>query len=297
MTNTYDSVFIGGGPAGLMAAIYLARFLRKVAIFDAGSGRASIIPKSHNIPGFIDGLSGRDLIDRMTEQAADLELSLRNEKVISLTRVGGAFRATSDRTSVEAPTVVMATGIVDRSPVFEGWREAIRDNLLGFCPVCDAFEARHKRIAVVGPASRVGGKALFLRAYSSNVSVIVLGEPDRELGVMMSRAGVTIHYVSRLDLYRDGDRLRIPGIPGHDAFDIVYPAMGSDARSDLGVRLGADSKPDGTLKVDGCQRTSVEGLYAIGDVVTDIHQISVAFGHAAVASCAINSALPHCFHD
>lgn len=113
----------------------------------------------------------------------------------------------------------------------------------------------------------------------------------------MYGAGVKLNYVSDLNLCRDGDCLRIIGIPGDNAFDIVYPAMGADARSDLAVALGAEHKADGSLEVDENLQTSVEGLYAIGDVVTDIHQISVAFGHAAVASCAINSALPYHFQD
>lgn len=297
MTANFDSVIIGGGPAGLMAAIYLARFRRNVVLFDAGAGRASVIPRSHNIPGFVDGLSGHDLLDRMTRQAGLLDISIRREKVVNLTKPDGTFHVASEHTAVEAPTVVMATGIVDRSPIFEGWREAIQDNLLGFCPVCDAFEAQHKRIAVIGPSSTVAGKALFLRAYSRQVSVIVYGEPDRALEKTMYSAGVKLNYVSNLNLRRDGDCLRILGIPGDDAFDIVYPAMGADARSEFALALGAEHKADGTLEVDESMQTSVEGLYAIGDVVTDIHQISVAFGHAAVASCAINSALPHHFQD
>ncbi|WP_398472772.1 NAD(P)/FAD-dependent oxidoreductase [Tardiphaga sp.] len=297
MSDTYDCVVIGGGPAGLMAAIYLARFRRTVMLFDAGSGRAATIPRSHNVPGFVDGLSGQGLLYRMFEQTRLLNVPARSEKVVSLTKTREIFRIASEGAAVEARSVVMATGIVDRSPVFDGWREAIRDNLLGFCPVCDAFEARHKRIAVVGPSASVAGKALFLRAYSSDVSVIVQDTRDPELDDKMSVIGVQVHYVTRLDLRRDTNRLRIADVPGDNGYDIVYPAMGADARSDLAVALGADHKADGSLRVDDSQRTSVEGLYAIGDVVTDIHQISVASGHAAVATCTINTALPRRLQD
>ena len=75
------------------------------------------------------------------------------------------------------------------------------------------------------------------------------------------------------------------------SFDIVYPAMGADVRSELATQIGADHDEAGFLKVDGSQETRVKGLYAIGDVVSDLHQISVAFGHAATAACHIHNSL------
>ena len=76
-------------------------------------------------------------------------------------------------------------------------------------------------------------------------------------------------------------------------FDVVYPAMGAHVRSELAIRMGAAHDQAGFLKVNGPQETTVEGLYAIGDVVSDLHQISVAFGHAAVAACRIHNLLPN----
>jgi thioredoxin reductase (NADPH) len=73
---------------------------------------------------------------------------------------------------------------------------------------------------------------------------------------------------------------------------MLYPAMGARVRSDLAVSLGADHTEAGFLKVDDKQRSSVEGIYGIGDVVTDLHQISVAYGHAAIAACHIQNHLP-----
>ena len=79
----------------------------------------------------------------------------------------------------------------------------------------------------------------------------------------------------------------------HDLeFDVLYPAMGAKVRSELALGLGADHNEGGFLKVDDRQHTSVENLFGIGDVVTDLHQISVAFGHAAVAACAAHNRLP-----
>lgn len=77
-----------------------------------------------------------------------------------------------------------------------------------------------------------------------------------------------------------------------ERFDVVYPAMGADVRSELAVQLGASHTSDGFLKVDDKQRSNVDHLYGIGDVVTDLHQISVAFGHAAVAACHAHHSLP-----
>src|SRR4051812_15448327 len=141
----YDCLIVGGGPAGLMAAIYLARFRRRVCVIDAGQSRAALIPRSHNLAGFAHGLSGSELIARMSEQVADLRVPIVKARVNALTRNDGLYRAGWDSGEALAPMVVLACGIVDVHPEFEGWRAAVDDGLLRYCPVCDAFEAIDKR--------------------------------------------------------------------------------------------------------------------------------------------------------
>lgn len=289
-----DCLIVGGGPAGLMAAIYLARFRRRVCVVDAGASRAALIPRSHNVPGFVHGLSGADLIGRMSAQLDELAVTRVAAEVTGLQRHGDHFQASWNGRTHEAATVVLACGIVDTHPPFEEWRAAVGEGLLRYCPVCDAFEATGRRIGVVGPLHSAAGKALFLRGYSRDVTLLATGPDDGKAGASeLIEAGVDIVVAPDLRLRRRGDSLEAVFEGGRTAqFDVIYPAMGAEVRSQLAMSLGAEHTGEGFLKVDDHQRTSVGGLYGIGDVVTDLHQISVAFGHAAIAACNIHHSLP-----
>lgn len=293
-TGPLDCLIVGGGPAGLMAAIYLARFRRRVCVVDTGASRAALIPRSHNVPGFVHGLSGVELIARMSTQLDELAVARVEAEVTALHRHGDGFRAAWNGGAVEAATVVLACGIVDVHPPFDRWRAAVADGLLRYCPVCDAFEAIGRRIGVIGPLDRAAGKAMFLRGYSRDVTLLATeGEGDEAAKSRLAEAGVKVAFAPDLHLRRRGDRIEAVFVEDRTAlFDVVYPAMGAEVRSALAVSLDAEHTGEGYLKVDDHQRTSVGGLYGIGDLVTDLHQISVAFGHAAVAACAIHSSLP-----
>ncbi|AWL95599.1 MULTISPECIES: NAD(P)/FAD-dependent oxidoreductase [Bradyrhizobium] len=290
----FDCLVVGGGPAGLMAAIYLARFRRSVCVVDTGASRAALIPRSHNVPGFVHGLSGSDLIARMSAQLGELAVERVEAEITALQRRDNGFQAVWNGGALEATTVILASGIVDSHPPFEQWRAAVADGLLRYCPVCDAFEVIGRRVGVVGPLGRAAGKALFLRGYSREVTLLATGQDDEESATAeLEEAGVDIVLAPDLRLRRRVGGLEAVFADGRTMqFDTVYPAMGAEVRSQLAVSLGAQHTGEGYLKVDDHQRTSVDGLYGIGDVVTDLHQISVAFGHAALAACTIHHSLP-----
>ncbi|TFV41984.1 NAD(P)/FAD-dependent oxidoreductase [Bradyrhizobium frederickii] len=290
----FDCLIVGGGPAGLMAAIYLARFRRNVCVVDAGASRAALIPRSHNVPGFVHGLSGADLIARMSAQLDELAVTRVEAEVTALRRHDLGFEGSWNGDAHAAAAVILASGIVDTHPPFREWRSAIADGVLRYCPVCDAFEATGLRIAIVGPLQRAAGKALFLRGYSRDVTLLAIGPDDDQSATSeLLDAGVEVVFAPDLHLRRSGGGVAAVFADGRTLqFDTVYPAMGAEVRSQLAVALGAEHTPDRYLKVDEHQRTSVRGLYGIGDVVTDLHQISVAFGHAAVAACNIHHSLP-----
>lgn len=289
-----DCVVIGGGPAGLMAAIYLARFRRSVRVVDAGMSRAELIPRSHNIPGFAHGLSGPEFIARMSDQLAGLEVSVIKGEANALTRTEGGFCVDVGDGEIHAATAVLASGMVDIHPPFEDWRAALAAGLLRYCPVCDAFEAIGQRIGVVGELRHAAPKALFLRSYTKDVTLLATREdPDDGARASLTEAKVKILSARDLRLRRSGNEVEALFNDSEIAgFDVLYPAMGAEVRSRLAMSLGAAHNEEGYLRVDDRQQTSINGLYGIGDVVSDLHQISVAVGHAAVAACAINNALP-----
>ena len=292
--QSYDCLIVGGGPAGLMAAIYLARFRRRVCVVDAGASRAALIPRSHNVPGFVHGLSGTDLLARMSAQLDELAVTRVDAEVTALRRHERGFQAIWNGGAHAAATVILACGIVDIHPPFDEWRTAVADGLLRYCPVCDAFEAIGRRIGIVGPLHRAAGKALFMRGYSRDVTLLATGEDDGKAAAPeLTEAGVEIVVAPGLRLRRSDDSVEAVFDGGRTAqFEMIYPVMGAQVRSHLAINLGAEHTGEGYLKVDDHQRSSVDGLYGIGDVVTDLHQISVAFGHAAVAACTIHHSLP-----
>lgn len=292
-----DCLVIGGGPAGLTAAIYLARFRRRFQVVDAGHSRAALIPTSHNHAGFPEGIHGRTLLGRMAEQARKYGAHIVAGSVTSLVRrPDRVFLATVDGEQIAARTILLATGVVDREPALPDVPDAIQRGLVRHCGICDGYEVLGKRVAVIGHVSSGLHEALFLRTYTSDVTLLSLGcpltlsEAERrqaaEAGI-----GVVEEPVERVVI--DGDQIRALTMREGDcrSFDALYSAIGSDARSDLVRALGTHLDEKGCVVTDEHQRSSTDGLFAAGDVVRSLDQISVAMGQAAIAATAIHNRL------
>lgn len=293
MPDQLDCLIIGGGPAGLTAATYLARYHRRVAVFDAGASRAALIPESHNYPGFPDGISGRRLLASLAEQASDYGVAIVRAKVASLDKADPGFRARYDGQETAARFVLLATGIVDKDPQMDGLDKAVADALIRYCPVCDAFEATDRKVAVFGPGSDAASKAVFMRSYSQDVTWLIPEGAFPHASDLKRMADAGIDVVRSVgQMKRVGETIQATAPGEVRRFDLLYPALGCDVRSGLASRLGAETTDVGCLKVDGHQRTTVDGLYAAGDVVSDLHQIAVATGHAAIAATHIHKSLP-----
>lgn len=298
-TPELDCLIIGGGPAGLTAAIYLARFCRRVLVVDDDNSRAALIPESHNYPGFPAGISGQSLLDNLRRQAEEYGAQIEKGRVDTLECGSGTFIARSGAWTWQAPRVLLATGIVDESPELPGLHEAVYRGALRYCPICDAFEVKDQRIGALGRADTACKKAIFLRTYSRNVILLPIDDPNsmaEENRDAMTKAGIAVPDQPAVDVERIGDKIAVALADGRRiALDVLYPVLGCDVRSELATALGARSNDVGCVHVDDRQRTSVDGLYAAGDVVTDLHQISVATGHAAIAATEIHNSLPHNF--
>lgn len=288
MSATLDCLIVGGGPAGLTAAIYLARYRRNIKLIDAGESRAALIPESHNFPGF-KGINGRALLVRLREQAERYGADLAHGAVTELRREANGFAARCGKADIHARTVLLATGLVDARPDTEGLREGIAHGAIRFCPICDGYEAMDKSIGVIGPLAHAGPKAIFLRTYSRDVILFPTNmDGDR---TALTGAGVTIA-ARPLSVEPERERVAVKTEDGErHVVDTLYPAMGCTVRSELATALGADCTGVGNLHVDEQQRTNVEGLFGAGDVVSDLHQLSVAVGHAAIAATAIHNGL------
>ena len=287
-----DCLIVGGGPAGLTAAIYLARYRRATLVVDDGASRAAKIPASHNYPGF-KGIAGPDLLLRLREQAVMYGAELERGRITALRRSPPEFLADWDGKMVPARTVLIATGLVDENPRIEGLDAAVWNGAVRYCPICDGFEATDRRIGVLGSCEEAGKKALFLRTYSRQVVIFDTGQrpATAEMSRMLSDVGIAqAGRPLRAECTEEGVTVTVESGDRVD-LDILYPALGCEVRSELAVALGADCTENGNLKVDDHQQTTIEGLYAAGDVVSDLHQLAVATGHAAIAATSIHNCL------
>ena len=167
-----------------------------------------------------------------------------------------------------------------------------------YCPICDGYEATDRCLAVFGNLADASGKALLLRSYTKRVTVLLSGSGPRDESTMLELNDAGIKVVtpppSRFVKTQTGIGVILAG-GEHLEFDVLYPALGCDVNSDLARALGAEHTAAGFLEVDDKQQTTVPGLFAAGDVVSDLHQISVAEGHAAIAASAIHNSLPRNF--
>lgn len=142
-----DCLIIGAGPAGLTTAIYLSRFHRSVLIADGGKSRASLIPLSHNYPGFPPGISGIDLLARLREQARSYGASFETGRVEALREEGNGFLATLNGRTLSARRVVVATGIVDTLPEMSQAYDAVAQTMVRLCAICDGYEVNGDNVA------------------------------------------------------------------------------------------------------------------------------------------------------
>lgn len=289
-----DCIIIGGGPAGLTAATYLRRLHRRVVVFNDGRSRARWIPESHNCPGFPLGVSGDQLLSRLKVQAETYGATIQPQRVGSLQATTGGWRVDTQSGHWSAPTVLLATGVVDRLPELSSGdaEEALRSGLLRSYALCDGYEATDCRIAVVGPLAKATANAHYISTFSADVTVVPISQEGTRPSDTPSTQGIAILAPLKSLACIDGG-WKVIDANGHvHWFDLVYAAMGAPARGDLAKQAGAMVDADGAVLTNEHMETTRPGLYAIGDVVTDLNQIAVAYGHAAVAASAIHRALP-----
>ncbi|MDQ3270338.1 MAG: NAD(P)/FAD-dependent oxidoreductase [Pseudomonadota bacterium] len=290
-----DCLIVGAGPAGLTAATYLIRFHRRIAVVDAGQSRARWIPTSHNCPGFPTGIAGQSLLGRLREQAESYGATITQGRITGLRRDGDMFLATAqDGRQWCARHVLLATGIVDRMPKMDGLDDAIAAGTVRLCAVCDGYEATDERIAVFAPADEAIRHGAFLRTFSRDVTAVRSepGEPDETHTKLAEAADIDLLPVPQRLQSTDGRCVTVFEDGSRHSFDTLYPVLGSHAQSQLATQLGARVDEQGELQVDEHMQTSIDRLYATGDVVSALNQISVAVGHAAIASSDIHRRLP-----
>lgn len=298
MDEPLDCLVIGGGAAGLTAAVYLGRYQRRALVLDDGGSRLQRIPRTRNVPGFPDGIEGPELLERMRAHAAKYGVPTVNTRVQRLERLpAGGFVAESAQGRWQARFVLLCTGARDVEPEIDGIQDAMQAGQVRYCPICDGFETQGQRVAVLGRAGHGLRESLFIANWGNQVTWLAMAtheEVDAAELARLREAGVRIAESPPhcIECGVGGAGVRVELQSGQVLeFDTLYPALGLVHACDLATALGARARSDGQLEVDSHQQTSVDGLYVAGDVAVDLNQIAVAAGHAAIATTAIHNRL------
>jgi thioredoxin reductase len=294
--NAYDVAIIGGGPAGLSAALVLGRCRRRVIVFDHGHARnyAALALNCYlghdGIPPFKLRELGRQEVARYGVQCIDAEV----ERVCFCKNDQSEFELTIEsRPSVRARKLLLATGVKDELPQIENFKE-FYGRTAHHCPYCDGWEHRDRRLAAIGRGKDAVGLALSLRTWSKHVTACTCGESiSDKYRRRARRTGIAIHDAvpARME-GRDGrlERLHFHEGPPLEC-DALFFSSHPRQRSRLPIMLGCKGNESGHIETGGKQGTGVRGMFLAGDADGDVQFAIVAAAEGAIAATAINREL------
>ena len=263
---------------------------------DAGNSRAGWIPCSHNHAGYPGGINGKELLRLMREQAQMYGASIETGRVTRLDKIEGGFQVEWGAGCVTARKVLLATGVTNRRPPMDPQLhdDAMARGLIRYCPVCDGYEVTDKKVAVIGTGTKGVSESVFLRGFTEDITLIAPDGPhdlSAEDKARIEQFGIHCIDGPCSDIQAQECTICVATPAGPREFDSIYPALGSDTHTELAKQIGVEIAQDGTLPVDDHQRTSVAGLYAAGDVVLGLDQISHAMGEGGVAATTMRNDL------
>ncbi|HEX6292300.1 MAG TPA: NAD(P)/FAD-dependent oxidoreductase [Herpetosiphonaceae bacterium] len=290
----YEALVIGGGPAGLSAALYLARFDRTVALFDTGRGRSSWHQINHNYLGFPGGVPARKLRELGRQQLAEYEqVTVLEHKIEQLERKNGSFIAYSQAGEWHGKTVIICTGVVDRYPHFDGWEEYVGRSMF-WCITCDGYGCHDARVVVVGNANQAASEALQLQRFTHKLTVLTDSHDcsiDEKFQRRLEQAGIPlVHDKIEAAIGQDGMFEALCTQKGQRIeLDQLFCQHGATPQTKLAEGVGVLLSREGYICVDSEQKTNVAGVYAAGDVTRlHSHQITTAVHEGGMAACAAN---------
>lgn len=294
MVDEYEVLVIGGGPAGMSSALYLARYDRRVALFDTGHGRSTWHQINHNYLGFPGGIAARELRQRGREQLAEYDqVTLLEHKVEALRREHGFFYASGQAGEWCAKAVILCTGVVDHYPRFDGWEEYVGRSMF-WCITCDGFGCKNARVVVVGNTSDAACEALQLRRFTPHITVLTDSAECHIEPLFQHRLrDANIPLIHDTIVAAEGEdgtfRALILNSGTRIDTDQLFAQHGATANTKLARDVGVLISEAGYIHVDSEQKTNIAGFYAAGDVTRlHSHQVSTAVHEGGQAASAAN---------
>lgn len=291
----YDAVIIGGGPAGLNAALILARANRRIIVFDLGRPRNSC---SESLHGFLtrDGINPKELLAIGKVELQRYGVEIRVTEITSaknLCTVPSRFLVTYEDKEIETRKLLIATGIQDKLPSIEGFSQ-FYGRSIHHCPYCDGWEYRNKRLISYGKGEDCVGLALTLKGWSNDIVACSDGTALSTEGKAKLEAN-EIDFKEEKILKLEGKDSKVERINfeggDHLQCNAIFFNTEKSQTSDLAVMLGCEKKKGEQVKTGEKQRTNVSGLYLAGDADGDVQFAIVAAAEGATAAVAINKEL------
>lgn len=290
--QSHEVVIVGGGLAGLSAAIYLGRARRDTLLIDAGHSMAVWEPEVQNYLGFPEGISGEGLLERGRAQARQFDIRCEQDEVLSIERDKSDFLVHGRGNDYSARRLLLATGIYHIPPDIPGVSECLGHSLF-FCKDCDGYRVQGKRIVIIGSNNEAVEYALGMLLYASNVMIATNqseGFWDEQHAAWLAEYAIPVQggrIVEVMHQAREIEGLCFEG--GRKvAADVLFATRGDLVHNGLARSLGAALDSEGQIVVDAHQQTTVPGLYAAGCVTPANCQMIIAAGQGATAAQAIN---------
>jgi thioredoxin reductase (NADPH) len=292
--RTADAIVVGAGPAGLSAAIYLARYDRSVVIFDAGHGRSTHHQINHNYLGFPGGVPAVKLREIGKQQLAEYpQVDFEHHKVVDCRRDGDEFVAEGQFGSVRAKVVIICTGVLDHYPHFHGWESYVGKSMF-WCITCDGYSSKGKNILVIGHTNGAAGEAVQLSRFSNRLTLLTnshTNEISDKYRDRLAKFGIpVIHDKIERAKGVDGQFQSVFTQNGLEIeLDALFCTQGATPEVQLAKDLGVKLYENGYIDTDIEQKTNVPGVYAAGDVTRiHSHQVTTAVHEGATAASAAN---------
>lgn len=291
----YDALIVGGGPAGLSAALWLGRYRRRVLVYDAGEPRNEPAWAVHGYPGLVDP-SPLELRRRLLQQALGDGVETRAGEIVKVDGVKNEFvAAAANGETIRARRIVLAYGLRDYLPDIDGLGELYGTSVF-HCPDCDGPSVADTSIGVIGWNRYGANLALYLRHFSDRVTLLSHGQhvdlDDDALRILRrNHIDIVNPHITRVvghggNLtqveFDEGDPLRLEAMFFH---------LGSEPRCDLARQLTCRVDGDGYIVVDQGQETSTAGAHAAGDITGHPHLASIAAAEGVRAALAIHRSL------
>jgi len=287
-----EVIIIGGGIAGLSAAIYLGRAKRDTLVIDSGKSMARWEPDVQNYLGFPDGISGNELLRRARNQARRYHVKFARDEILSARTGVAQFQLRGCKSNYTCRRLLLATGIFHIPPAIPGVKPCLGHSMF-FCKDCDGYRVQNRSIAVYGWSNETVEYALAMLAYSRRVAIVTDGHKPRwsrhhEKWIRAHR--IPIHRLTIRDVRHHRGQIQSLQFNGEPDLNIegLFTTRGDIYFSHLAENLGAKVNRAGEIVVGVDMRTTVKGLYAAGCVTPANCQMIIAAGQGATAAQAIN---------